>query len=228
MTTMLKWSTPERRQYLVKLWSEHGNKCLLGHTACPIKEHYAHVESKLINIAHAQTVNCVNSQGLPLKDSNGNQLYITVYPSRKVIESHIEYDRLYDVKSEDLIKYWINDDRERDRFEWEIERENLHRTSDRTLPLRGQFSAVSRDIWHDSQPLYYLETLGISGLTFKPFAKLRLASSGTRLYVDVSDIFKPLSKNAKRKAIRYGKPNNAIQNEIRHTCVEAVKSYLNF
>ena len=227
MTGLPKWSTPERRDYLIKLWSLYGNKCLLGHTTCPIKEHYVHVESKLVNVAYAQTVKCVNTQGLPLKDNNGNQLYITVYPIRKVVERHIETDRLYELKSEDLIKYWIGDDRERERYEWELESKALHRTNNRTLPLHGQFSGVSRDIYHDSQPLFYLERMGISGLTFKPFAKLRLASSGTRLYVDISDVLKPLSKNARRKAVRYGKSTNALQNDIASTCYKAVKHYLN-
>jgi hypothetical protein len=221
-----KWSTPERREYLVKLWTKYGNQCLFGHTACPIPEHYQHVESKLVNEAYAQSFKCINTQGLPLKDSNGNQLYVTVYPVRKVIENRMETNRLYDVKSEAQIKYWIDNDRERDRYEWEFEREALHRTSDRQLPLRGQFSGISRDIWHDTQPFFYLEKLGISGLTFKPFAKLRLASSGTRLYVDISDVLKPLSKNAKRKAVRYAKSNNALQNDIYSLCSIAVKRYI--
>ena len=169
---------------------------------------------------------CVNSQGLPLKDLHGNQLYITVYPVRKVIENHIETDRLYDIKSEDQIKYWIDDDRERVRYEWELERRALHHTSDRVLPLRGQFSGISRDIYHDTQPFFFIEKTGISGLTFKPFAKLRLASSGTRLYVDISDVLKPLSKNARRKAVRYAKSDNALRNEIYSLCSTAVKKYI--
>jgi hypothetical protein len=227
VTTYPKWSTSERRSYLVKLWTKYGNQCLHGHTACPILEHYVHVESKLVYVPYAKTVKCVNTQGLPLKDDNGNQLYITVYPMRKVVENRIETDRLYELKSEDLIKYWIADDRERERYELELESKALHRTNDRTLPLHGRFSGVSRDIYHDSQPLYYLEQLGISGLTFKPFAKLRLASSGTRLFVDISDVLKPLSKNARRKAVRYGKSTNALNNDIASTCYQAVKHYLN-
>jgi hypothetical protein len=221
-----KWSTQERREYLVKLWTMYGNQCLLGHTACPVPEHYQHVVSKLVKVAEAKTEKCLNNQGLPLKDTNGNQLYITIYPVRKFIENHVETDRLYDVKSEDQIKYWIDDDRGADRYNWNIEREALHRTSDRVLPLRGRFSAVSRDIYHDTQPFFFIEKMGISGLTFKPFAKLRLASSGTRLYVDISDVLKPISKNARRKAVRYAKSNNALQNEIYSLCSMAVKKYI--
>ena len=227
LTSYPKWSTPERRQYLIKLWTKYGNQCLQGHTACPVLEHYIHVESKLVYSAYAKTVKCVNTQGLPIKDNYGNQLYFTVYPMRKVLENRLETDRLYELKSEDLIKHWIGDDRERERYEWELESKALHKTNDRTLPLHGQFSGVSRDIYHDSQPLFYLERMGISGLTLKPFAKLRLASSGTRLYVDISDALKPLSKNARRKAVRYGKSNNALQNDIASACYKAVKHYLN-
>ena len=90
----------------------------------------------------------------------------------------------------------------------------------------AEFSGISRDIYHDTQPFFFIEKTGISGLTFKPFAKLRLASSGTRLYVDISDVLKPLSKNARRKAVRYAKSDNALRNEIYSLCSTAVKKYI--
>lgn len=224
-----KWLNSERRDILIKLWTEiGGSRCLLGHVNCPIKEHYAHIDSHVVKAQIGQPVKCVDSHGLPLKDTNGNQLYITVYQLNKVVEHEKKYDRLYDVKTEALIKYWIDDDRDKDRYEWNYESNQLHKTSDRHKPIRGLFSGISRDIWHDTQPLYYLESMGISGLTFKPFAKLRLASSGTRIYVDISDVLKPLSKNARRKAIRYGKSSLAIENGVKATCSKAVKTFLNY
>ena len=45
----------------------------------------------------------------------------------------------------------------------------------------------SMDIFHDKQPLYYLEALGISGLKLQPFAKVKIASSYMRLYIDLGN-----------------------------------------
>jgi hypothetical protein len=227
MSNYPKWSSPERRAYLVKLFTKYGNQCLQGHHACPIPEHYLHIDTKLVYVPYAKTVPCVNSQGLPLRDSNGNPFYITVYPLRKVIERIPKIDRLYDFKTESIIKDWIADTREQSLEDWKAEQKALHRTNDRILPLRGQFSGVARDIFHDNQPLYYLEAMGISGLTFKPFAKLRLASSYIRLHVDLEDVLKPMSKSKKRKAIRYGKIPSNITNRIQVLCWQAVKHYLN-
>ena len=76
------------------------------------------------------------------------------------------------------------------------------------------------------QPAYYLDGLGISGLTFKPFARIRIASSFVFLFVDLGDTLKGVSKSKRRKAIRYGKalPVN-IQNEIHQLCRLAVRHY---
>jgi hypothetical protein len=81
-------------------------------------------------------------------------------------------------------------------------------------------------IYYDNQPEFYLEGLGISGLTFKPFAKLRLASNYIRLHVELDEILKPMSKSKKRKAIRYGKIPKDIQDRINIQCWQAVKHYM--
>ena len=60
-TKIAKWSTPTRRDYLVKLWSKYGNQCLLGHTACPILSHYVHYDSKLVLVPQAKSAPCVDA-----------------------------------------------------------------------------------------------------------------------------------------------------------------------
>jgi hypothetical protein len=98
---------------------------------------------------------------------------------------------------------------------------------ERRYPLRGQFSAIAKDIFYAEQPSHYVEGLGISGLTFKPFAKVRIASSYMRLFVDLGDTLKDVPKVKRRKAIRYGKalPPEA-QRRIEQTVRQAVKHYL--
>ncbi|MBA7583360.1 hypothetical protein ES708_25302 [subsurface metagenome] len=95
------------------------------------------------------------------------------------------------------------------------------------LSVRGQFSAISQDIYHDSQPQFYLIGLGISGLTFKAFAQVRLSSTYVNLYVDLSDTLGKVSKAKRRKAVRYGKPLPLeLQGEINKVCKLALDDYL--
>ncbi len=70
----------------------------------------------------------------------------------------------YYLYSEFLIKDWKHLDIEQRLAEWEAERKALHSLGERSYPIRGQFSAVSRDIYSESQPLYYLEGQAVSGI----------------------------------------------------------------
>jgi len=127
----------------------------------------------------------------------------------------------YQLFIEDLIKYWISEDKAQRLAEWRAELRQIHSLGERKEPLRGRFNTISRDIFFDQQPLYYVLGFGISGLTLKPFAKVRMSSSYVVLYVEL-DRLTNVSKSRKRKALRYGKSSTEIDNTIR----EAVKDYL--
>ncbi|GAI66978.1 unnamed protein product [marine sediment metagenome] len=132
----------------------------------------------------------------------------------------------YFLYSEFLIKDWKHLDTEQRQAEWEAERKALHSLGERTYPIRGQFSAVSRDIYAESQPLYYLEGQAVSGLTLMPFVRVRLASSYIRLYVDLGEALRQVSKNTRRKAIRYGKAlPKSVKRAISSKVLEAVRDY---
>jgi hypothetical protein len=132
----------------------------------------------------------------------------------------------YESYIEGLIGDWVADDRAESQAQWRMERRELHRLPERG-PLRGQFSAIGRDIFFGRQPRYYLDGLGISGLTFKPFAKIRLASGYVYLFVGIGDALKGVSKAKRRKAIRHGKPlPQAVQEKVDQACSLAVKHYL--
>jgi len=128
----------------------------------------------------------------------------------------------YELFIEDLIADWVKEDRAQRQAEWQAERKALHSLGERRYPLRGEFSAIGKDIFYASQPQYYVEGIGISGLTLKPFAKVRIASSYMRLHIDLADSLKNTSKNARRKAIRYGKLTDTATARIK----QAVKDYL--
>jgi len=116
---------------------------------------------------------------------------------------HPEFSR----KAEDLIDYWKAEDREARSYEQKLERRELHRLDERR-PRRSLFDA---EVFYSSQPTFYLEGLGVSAdYPFRPIAKIRLASSSVRLFIDLTEVLKPLSKNQRRKALRHGKPSEKV------------------
>ena len=128
---------------------------------------------------------------------------------------------------EALIRDWQSDDRKQANLEWEVESKALHALSQRHLPVNGQFNAVSRDIYHDNQPLYYIEGYGLSALNLKPFVKVRLSSTYMRLYINLGDTLKRLSKNKRRKIVRYDKGGLPLEIEklVNQIIREAVRDY---
>lgn len=203
-----KWSTPERQEYLVKLWLEYGNKCLQGHNACPIPEHYSYTSSKAVTIA----IPVICPSGLPTFGHKTVSIPIT------------QTARLYDYVIEQVINDWKEQDRQLRKAEAEAEARELHRITTRNKPF-FQFNA---DNFYSNQPIYYYEGLGISGITLKPFAKVRIASSYACLFIELdSQTFKCLSKNRKRKAIRYKKPlPSKVDSLIHYKVYQAVRDYL--
>ncbi len=174
MTTYPKWSTPNRKAHLVKLFLDSSGFCIFGHKNCPIPEHH------------------------------------------------------YQVYIESLIDDWKAEDREQAKLDWLAEREAMHNLGERRYPITGRFNNISLDIFHDKQPLYYLEALGMSGVKLQPFARVKLGSSYMRLYVDLGDSFRGTSKNQRRKAIRYGKElPKSTQEQIAERIWLAVRDYLN-
>ncbi len=133
----------------------------------------------------------------------------------------------YSLFIDDLVKDWIAEDRAERYYDWIAEQKAIHSLGERYYPLRGQFSAISKTIFADHQPLYYLDGLSISGITLTPFAKVRIASSYVTLYIDLGKTLKSVSKARRRKAIRYGKPLPLDTARDVHIIVkEAVKHYL--
>ena len=130
----------------------------------------------------------------------------------------------YELFIDGLIDDWRADDRAQQWADWQAEQKAIHSLGE-VGRIRGEFNAISRDIFFASQPQFYLESLGISGLTFRPFAKVRLASSFIALHVDVGDAMRNESKNKRRKAVRYGKVTPEVKKEVDRLCSLAVKDY---
>ena len=128
---------------------------------------------------------------------------------------------------EDLIKDWKADDRAAIEALWKAESLAIHKLGERRYPVRGRFSNISKDIYFAEQPQFYVTGLSISGLTFEPFASVRLSSSYIHLFVSLGDTLKTLSKNKRRKAIRYSKalPKD-IEDNVNAIIRQAVRHYI--
>ena len=133
----------------------------------------------------------------------------------------------YYLHTEILIRDWKQIDRDDRQADWQAERKALHNLGEQHYPVLGRFNAISKEIFASNQPLYYLQGQSVSGLTLKPFVKVRLASSYVRLYIDLGEALREVSKSKRRKAIRYGKPlPQETQGIIRRKMLEAVRDYL--
>jgi hypothetical protein len=220
-----QWATPDRQAILANLFSVYGNRCLYGHWVCPDITHYIHLKPKTVYVSKPYQLPCKAPDGTIRKDENGKPMYLTLYKSVKSAEIEAIPLRLYDLKCQELIAEWKADDRAKRQAEQKM----LHSLGEPRKPVRGQFNTIGQDIFYGSQPLFYREALGVSCITFKPIAKVRIASSFMRLYieVDLSYALKGVSKNRRRKAFRYGrKLRQQTEYEIDRLCSQAVRHYL--
>lgn len=137
-----------------------------------------------------------------------------------------------------LIKDWTVDDKAQTLATIKAESIASHKTNNRTYPYHSESgfthfnrsgqphskpdSAVIRDLFYDNQPCFMIEGLTVNALTFKPCAKVRLASTNQVCFVDLTEALKPLSKNARRKALRYGEIPNDVNVVISHAVRRAL------
>jgi len=112
------------------------------------------------------------------------------------------YNLDYEARIKPLIADWKRLDKDQRQAEWEAESRAIHCLGEQRYPVLGRFNAISKDIFASHQPLYYLEGQGVSGITLTPFVKVRIASSYIRLFVDLGEALRGVSKNQRHKAIR--------------------------
>lgn len=132
----------------------------------------------------------------------------------------------YEVFIEGIIEEWKAEDRDRRLYEWKLEQRTIH-TGEKGRWGR-RFDPVTRDVFMANQPEYYLVGLGVDALNFKRVALVRIPSTQIHLFVDVSraGTFRRLSKNQRRKIVRYGaSPPADVMGEIRSLCQEAVEDW---
>lgn len=218
MTKLPEWSTPERRKHLVSLYKPYGNQCLQGHRVCSDLNHYKTDSCKMEWAVEAGTKACVDADG-----TKTGQVIPIWKASRKPAYYHYTAN-LYSEVSEKCIEDWKSEDRERRNYEWKLEQLSIQ---DGTYGQFGsRFDPVSRDVFVNQRPTYYLVGMGVSPFTYKRVALVRIPSMSHHLFVDVSPATQEVSKNAKRKAMRHGKIRNGVLMErIHEMCQLAVDDW---
>ena len=208
-----------RQSELVRLFVESQGFCVFGHRPC--------AGSWQTKGGPKCGLNCV---GCPTPNSG-----VTCHVAAKVVQfpqvwrcafghsCEAPFNSHYEPYADSLVKEWRKADNEQKRAEAKAERRIETGESGK---LRGEWNETGRDVFYACQPQSYIEALGISGLTFTPFAKVRLASQFTTLHVDLGDALKPLSKNKRRKVVKYGRtiPED-VHNRVDRIVSKAIRRY---
>ena len=232
---MPKWATPDRKNSLVELFLSSGGFCVYGHkpcigysetlstTACALGKicNNPMPDGHLCRYKPEPDTPHLHCKGVIVKTKTRWHCAYGDYPCYKPFGSH------YENYADNLIADWKQSDRQDRLGLWQAEQRAMHSLGERTYPVTGRFSAISRDIYHDNQPLYYLDGQSVSGLTLLPFVMVRIASGYMRLFVDLGTELRQVSKSKRRKAIRYGKPlPQETEAIIRRKVLQAVRDYL--
>ncbi len=127
---------------------------------------------------------------------------------------------------EDLIDYWQDEDRDERSYLWKLEKRWLHRLYPQ-IRRRGPWDSIRMEQYLADRPIFEIVAIGVSALTFKRMAEVRIPALKATLWVDLSHL--ELSKNKLRKLARYkkGAVPKELQDQIENRCRQAVQRYLN-
>ncbi len=227
--TSPKWLTNERKQAMIRIFLEYPDNCLQGHYLCTNPEHYEYTEHNYYTFAIEHIIQIRDELERLRFDANGKPITVKVCEIQNADKMSVTHKRYHELLIDNAVKYWSDDSRRETLENWKRDRRELHKLNERSFPLRGRFNNISSVIFHDNQPLYYLESIGMNGLTMQPYARVKLASSRQYLYVELGNSLIGISKNRKRKILKYGKlPKESELETIDNKVKIAVKTYLNY
>ncbi len=133
---------------------------------------------------------------------------------------------LYEFHSEWLIEEWKADDRDMRAALSKLERRRLHALP--RITHRGQFDSLQREAFLAERPVFRIVGIGVNAFTQKRIAQVEIPGLHTTIWVDLSGIFNPSSKNKLRKLARYkrGAVPKGLADDIYARCRKAVAQYL--
>lgn len=224
-----EWLTKEREAELIEVFETFGMppRCLHGHPLCRDVSHYIRVIPQRVWVSKEKQIPVVDhTTGIQKKDASGKPMALIVWQAEQVPgEPKAVVMRLHDAVTEQK----IIDFKEEDRALWQKIKAEMHKAPEAGWEKirRGRWGTVSRDIYYSNRPVYVREKIGISATTFNPVAMVRIMDSNTIIPIELPpNIFKDISKNARRKAIRYGTPINKEREELISALIrEGIREY---
>ena len=106
-------------------------------------------------------------------------------------------------RMEEAIRVWITLDREEREASWRRERRFLHALP--PITHRGQFDSIDREIFLANRPLWNIQAVGVGAFTFQRVLKVRIPGLHNEVVWVNLPAPKGVSKNRKRRWLRYGK-----------------------
>ena len=137
-----------------------------------------------------------------------------------------DFDHYYSFYSEMAIDLWKADDREGREASWQWEKKRLHASPQ--ISRRGPFDTIAREEYLAGRPIFRIEGMGVGAFTFKRVARVEIPALEKVIWVDLSGVDEGLSKNARRKLVRYrqGKLSKELEESVFARCRRAVAQYL--
>ena len=145
------------------------------------------------------------------------RFYLEALHSGRVYAPDLFSEKLYDPYSEMVIDLWKALDREEREASWQQEKKRLHALLE--IHKRGPFDTIAREEYLANRPLFSIKAVGVGAFTFKRMAKVRIPALGQEIWVSLAGV--GLSRNKKRKLLRYGK--GAIPREQEEGTYQVVK-----
>jgi hypothetical protein len=132
--------------------------------------------------------------------------------------------QLVDPYAEMVIEVWKAEDRAEREEAWRREKRRLHSLPE--ILKRGPFDSIAREIYLAERPLWKIEAVGVGVFTFRRVARVEIPALEKVLWVDLAGV--ELSKNARRKLVRYkkGKLPRELEESVFALCEKAVRRYL--
>ena len=130
---------------------------------------------------------------------NGKRKTMPGWRVLKVLQSHQDFSNLYEQHSEFLIEGWKAEDRAEWEWLWRREQQLLHKMPDE-LGWGKTYDPVAREQFMESRGSFELEAINVNPLTKQRVARIRVAGTGERLFVNI--MRQGIGKSAKKKAIR--------------------------
>lgn len=145
--------------------------------------------------------------------------------------SGAHYTPELDCKLDNLKASWIEADREDIIYRNQLECKQLHTLTNQlhypyhseagithfnhaSIPHTKRDSAAIREIANDNRACFEIISLGVNVLNLHTCAKVRINGLNIERMVDIEQTLQSLSRNARRKAVRYNRYTGAIYSAI--------------